>query len=341
VKTDTEQKGRQAVGAGRRAILVVMTKKIDLAFRRSTREAGARGDDTNARGYVVWPRSQIDQLSHGAEMRDDFPRATIEVLAKRVGQRCSNPTCRKATSGPHSEPSKSVLVGVAAHITAASPGGPRYDPTLSSDDRRDIGNGIWLCQSCAKLVDDDVARYTAGLLLRWRQEAETEALRQIESAPCGTSPSDLDALKEYSAQFDRAALQDALVRCGSYKRFAESLGDLISLLNTGEIQGRTLTKRRADFDDPEWRTLLEALHHELRELRGLYTSLVRSGDIDEERCTCGFRLCSMYHDFEERQQAVIDRLNAVLAEAELPEIRGVWGSRDRIRGRRRPDGLGS
>jgi len=274
-------------------------------------------------------------------MRDDFPRATIEALAKRVGQRCSNPSCRKPTSGPHTEPSKSVIVGVAAHITAASGDGSRYDAGLSPEQRRSIDNGIWLCQTCAKLVDSDQARYTKDLLLRWRRDAEKETLRRIESASGGTSPSDLDALKEYGAQFDRAALQDALVRCGSYKKFAESLGDLISLLNTGQIQGRTLTKRRADFDNSAWRMPLEALYHELRELRGLYTSLFRSGEIDEERCTCGFSQHSMRQDFEARKQAVIDRLNAVLVEADLPEIQGVWSGRERLRGRRRPDDLGS
>jgi hypothetical protein len=257
-------------------------------------------------------------------MRDDFTRATIEVLAKRVGQRCSNPTCRKATSGPHSEPSKSVLIGVAAHITAASPGGPRYDPSMSSDDRKGIGNAIWLCQSCAKLVDNDEARYTKSLLLQWRQDAEQKTLWEIESASGITRVSDVDTLKEYSAQFDRAALQDALSCCGSYKKFAESLDDLISLLNTGAVQGRTLTKRRADFDSLAWRILLEAVYHEVRELRSLYTALVRSGEIDVERCTCGFRQHTMYHVFEARKQAVIDRLNAVLTEANLPAIRGVW-----------------
>lgn len=258
-------------------------------------------------------------------MRDDFSRATIEVLAKRVGQRCSNSTCRKVTSGPHSEPSKSVLVGVAAHITAASPGGPRYDPSMSSDARKGIGNGIWLCQSCAKLVDNDEARYTKDRLLMWRQDAERKALQEIQSGSAGASPSDVDALEEYSAQFDRAALQDALRSCGSYKNFAESMGDLISLLNTGTVQGRTLTKRRADFDNHAWRTLLEAVYHELRELRGLYTSLVRSGNIDEYICNCEFGKNSMYHAFEAKKQAVIDQLNVLLAEANLKPIRGVWG----------------
>ena len=113
-------------------------------------------------------------------MRDEFPKAVAETLAKRVGNRCSNPGCRKRTSGPHTEVNKALNVGVAAHITAASSGGPRYDPSLTPDERKGIGNGIWLCQSCAKLVDNDEARYTKELLCRWKLDAEQEALREIE-----------------------------------------------------------------------------------------------------------------------------------------------------------------
>ena len=121
-------------------------------------------------------------------MRDEFTKPVVETLAKRVGNRCSNPGCRKRTSGPHTEDEKALNVGVAAQITAASPGGPRYDPTLTPEQRQSIGNGIWLCQSCGKLVDNDEARYTKETLLCWKLDAEQEALRQIEAAG---QPSDL------------------------------------------------------------------------------------------------------------------------------------------------------
>jgi len=91
-------------------------------------------------------------------VRDDFLIPVKDTLAKRVGFRCSNPGCRKPTSGPQEDPAKSVNVGVAAHITAAASDGPRYDPALSSDERKSPPNGIWLCQSCAKLVDNDEIR---------------------------------------------------------------------------------------------------------------------------------------------------------------------------------------
>lgn len=93
--------------------------------------------------------------------RDDFPSGTKDILARRVGMKCSN--CNKATSGPQANPSKALNIGVAAHITAAAPGGPRYDPSLSALERSGIENGIWLCQDCAKLIDNDVRRYTVHI----------------------------------------------------------------------------------------------------------------------------------------------------------------------------------
>ncbi|MDO8142925.1 MAG: hypothetical protein Q6358_15615 [Candidatus Brocadiales bacterium] len=114
-------------------------------------------------------------------MRDDFPVTIKDVLAKRVGFRCSNSDCRQPTSGPQTDPSKAVNVGVAAHITAASPQGPRYDPVLTPEERSSINNGIWLCQICAKLVDNDSSRYRAETLKAWKREAEEAAIKELES----------------------------------------------------------------------------------------------------------------------------------------------------------------
>src|SRR5262245_43356954 len=145
-------------------------------------------------------------------VRDDFSKTALETLAKRVGYRCSNPACRKPTSGPHTDLNKALNVGVGAHITAASPGGPRYDPSLSAEQRRSGDNGSWLCQNCGKLVDNDEIRYPKTLLCEWKQLAEQNSLREIESVAAISKavPSDTDALKEYGAHFDRAALHDSL-----------------------------------------------------------------------------------------------------------------------------------
>jgi hypothetical protein len=124
-------------------------------------------------------------------MRDDFNAKTKETLARRVGYRCSNPDCRKLTSGPHDDPARFVNIGVAAHITAAAEGGPRYDPSLSSEARSSVDNGIWLCQDCAHLIDSDVQRYTVELLCEWKRQAEERAREEVVGIPYLSSPKDV------------------------------------------------------------------------------------------------------------------------------------------------------
>lgn len=112
--------------------------------------------------------------------RDDFTAATIATLAKRVGYLCSNPQCRDRTSGPHSQVDKSVILGEAAHICAASPGGTRYDPTMSVEARKTASNGIWLCRKCARLIDVDGNRFSTELLQAWKTIAESHAREALE-----------------------------------------------------------------------------------------------------------------------------------------------------------------
>ena len=112
--------------------------------------------------------------------RDDFSLSTARTLAKRVANKCSNPACRAVTSGPHTDSSKAVNLGVAAHITAASPEGARYDASLTTRQRKNAENGIWLCQNCGKLIDNDAEKYSVELVRNWKQQAEEIASAKIE-----------------------------------------------------------------------------------------------------------------------------------------------------------------
>lgn len=114
--------------------------------------------------------------------RDNFSPKTKENLAKRVQYLCSFEECSVVTVGPSESGRRVAMVGVAAHITAAAPGGPRYDARLTKQQREAESNGIWLCQVHGKHVDDDEHRFSVELLRRAKAEAEARALRRIAHA---------------------------------------------------------------------------------------------------------------------------------------------------------------
>lgn len=111
--------------------------------------------------------------------RDNFTKAVIEKLQKRVANRCSNPDCRVPTVGPSSNSGKATSIGIAAHITAASLSGPRYETSLTEKQRKSLENGIWLCSNCSIAIDKDVDRHPVELLKKWKQEAEELARQEM------------------------------------------------------------------------------------------------------------------------------------------------------------------
>ena len=81
-----------------------------------------------------------------ARTRDDFSKSVVDGLAKRAAFICSNPDFRTLTVGAAERDDETFgYIGKAAHICAAAVVGPRYDATMSSDERKSGSNGILLC----------------------------------------------------------------------------------------------------------------------------------------------------------------------------------------------------
>jgi hypothetical protein len=113
-------------------------------------------------------------------MRDDFSKNTRRMLASRAGNVCSNPECRRPTEGAALGSDDGVTnVGTAAHITAASPGGPRYDPLQTPKQRKAPSNGIWCCAIHGRQIDSDYKSFTVEKLREWKQVAEEKSARDI------------------------------------------------------------------------------------------------------------------------------------------------------------------
>lgn len=98
---------------------------------------------------------------------------------QKSGYRCSYPGCGRLLIGPDKDFKKAIYVGVVAHICAAAPNGPRYDPFMTPEERSGEGNGILLCREHAAIIDIDEASYPVELLKQWKQMAYKRAQELI------------------------------------------------------------------------------------------------------------------------------------------------------------------
>jgi hypothetical protein len=224
-------------------------------------------------------------------MRDNFTAKTKRALAIRAAHFCSNPNCLKLTAGPRTDEAKALTSGHAAHVHAASPGGPRYDPTQTTAERKYIGNAIWLCRECGDLVDKDRERYGAATLRRWKKmhesmisEVRTKGYaaslallqsRQMEPAIAKKILAVFEDKRVLWVAFDQELPDRVRVSLDALRsRLAEMRGALpdgskldqvlLSLTKTvhiffNAIEYSDLAKLRCDSRDPAWCKFRDAL----------------------------------------------------------------------------------
>lgn len=111
--------------------------------------------------------------------RDEFTEKTKHQIGRRAGWLCSDPSCRRDTIGSNSDGTGEINHGTAAHICAAAPEGPRYDPNQPPELRRSPDNGIWMCKLHGTAIDAKDSKYTVKLLREWKAEAQKDSWRRV------------------------------------------------------------------------------------------------------------------------------------------------------------------
>lgn len=129
--------------------------------------------------------------------RDDFTGQDKSTLRERVGGRCSRPECGRLTVTPNNEDARRIdVTGRASHITAAQKGGPRFDEQITSDERKSISNGIWLCSDCADLIDKNEGKsFGVEQIRSWKRRAEENQSTEGRLRARRRRPSWLDNLR--------------------------------------------------------------------------------------------------------------------------------------------------
>lgn len=110
---------------------------------------------------------------------------------------------------------------------------------MTPEERKSFENGIWLCQSCSKLIDTDITRYPKELLQSWKQLAEQTAILEVETT--SSTPAfekDKELVQFYLECFDRPAFQDDIYQEGRMEDFDKAIEDTLIALNTGVLRTR-------------------------------------------------------------------------------------------------------
>lgn len=265
-------------------------------------------------------------------MRDDFTERTKRILAARAGNRCSNPLCRKITSGPAVDSNSATIIGEAAHIKAASPGGKRYDSSMTSSERKSIENGIWLCESCAKLIDTDEKEYSVLRLYEWKDTAEAEARREVRSFNrYNIFDNDIDILKFVTVCFYRPAFMDNIHDEGNMEDLEKAIEDTAFALNTGILKdrnGNTIEKGAsiANIRNYSWRNRLENIVSHVYNIQRILEVAKINGWYEQNHDHSGegwyiFHNLEVAYELNNERKLIVEELSYILRDAGLPELR--------------------
>jgi hypothetical protein len=193
--------------------------------------------------------------------RDDFPTKVKLALAIRSGHRCCFPGCSQLTASPRSDDdAKYAIVGHAAHITAAAPGGPRYDPSMSSEERVSASNGAWMCNNHGTLVDRNDSEYPAETIRQWKSEHEQRIQEQVKLGIAADANAQKRMLQRVEAKIEEVRTMHRLIR--NQLAFLETI-DGHTAVSIGApvdyVRRAAEVRREADDAAVAWRANIEWL----------------------------------------------------------------------------------
>lgn len=110
------------------------------------------------------------------EKARDYKITTVKRLFALSGNECYAPNCSRNFIA---EDEKTIVAKI-CHIEAASPNGPRYNPSMTDDERRAFENLLLLCDEHHEIIDNPLNEidYPKELLFEWKRDHENKLLNK-------------------------------------------------------------------------------------------------------------------------------------------------------------------
>lgn len=151
--------------------------------------------------------------------KNNFSESVKNLAGRSVAFRCCFPGCNRLLISRKESTGKILNIAEYAHIVAASPGGSRFDPSISSEVIKSSDNCIVLCSVHHHIIDNDPDKYPSDVLRSWKAEAE-ERTRQEMLLP-----------NNYKSDEEIEALFSFLLDTGDYDVLSTKLDDFKDFQN--------------------------------------------------------------------------------------------------------------
>lgn len=117
---------------------------------------------------------------------------------------------------------------------------------------------------------------------------------------------------------DRSALQDKWNREYSYRRFGDSMTEMIEAIATGRANGTYQFKSMFNFKDNQTRKRLKIISDQLKSLRSMLTLHINSGEIDTNSNTCNFKSNETEKSFDASRRMIVHTFNSLASDHGIP-----------------------
>lgn len=150
---------------------------------------------------------------------NDFSDKVKNLAGRSVGFRCCFPECNRLLVSRKKNSIELINIAEYAHIAAASPGGPRYDSSLSSEEIKSYDNCIVMCGSHHHIIDTDPVEYNTEKLKEWKSIAEERTRQEV------LNPRNVESDEELEAIFQ------SLLKTGDYDILNTKINDFKDIQN--------------------------------------------------------------------------------------------------------------
>jgi hypothetical protein len=123
------------------------------------------------------------------------------LLAFRSGNRCAFSECTSNLSSDLDDPNP-VTLGEVAHIKGENPGSPRYDDTMTDEERNDLPNLLYLCPNHHTLIDKQHESFSVEDLLKMKQDHENRVRELITEGFSDVTFEELSTATSWIKNFD-------------------------------------------------------------------------------------------------------------------------------------------